>query len=241
MDGTGRRTSGPLPQPAEASITLNPAIFVAGGTAGNVQGRRRFPEYGGVNHFIQDRESQYHALQLTLNRRYANGFTVNTNYTLSDLQGTIEGTEIAPYFHPDLENIVDTLMRGRMPDMRRHRFVTSWVYDIPGVSNAVLNHVVGGWQVTGIYQWQSGKPYTIVSGADNSGWGLGGNNNRAIRTGQPLEAAGRIRRNRSGSTRRRSRSIRSARSVRRDGARCSVPRSRQSIWGCSNGSASRMM
>ncbi len=63
---------------------------------------------------MQDRDSQYHALQLTLNRRYANGFTVNSNYTLSDLQGTIGGPEMAPYFHPDLENIVDTLRHGRL-------------------------------------------------------------------------------------------------------------------------------
>ena len=58
---------------------------------------------------MQDRESQYHSLQLTLNRRYNNGFTINSNYTLSDLQGTIGGPELVPYFHPDFENIVDTL------------------------------------------------------------------------------------------------------------------------------------
>ncbi len=81
---------------------------------------------------MQDRDSQYHSLQLTLNRRYANGFTVNSNYTLSDLQGTIGGPELVPYFHPDFETIVDTLRYGRLDDMRRHRFVTSWVYDIPG-------------------------------------------------------------------------------------------------------------
>ena len=71
--------------------------------------------------------------------------------------------------------------------MRRHRFVTSWVYDIPGPTTGALSHVIGGWQVTGIYQWQSGQPYTITSGVDNAGWGLG--DNRAIRTGQPLEPA----------------------------------------------------
>jgi len=95
------------------------------------------------------------------------------------------GPELAPYFHPDLENIIDTLRYGRLGDMRRHRFVTSWVYDIPGPTAGALSHVIGGWQVTGIYQWQSGQPYTITSGVDNAGWGLG--DNRAIRTGQPLE------------------------------------------------------
>jgi hypothetical protein len=69
--------------------------------------------------------------------------------------------------------------------MRRHRFVTSWVYDIPGPTSGGWSHAIGGWQVTGIYQWQSGQPYTITSGVDNAGWGLG--SNRAIRTGQPLD------------------------------------------------------
>ena len=73
-------------------------------------------------------DSQYHSMQLTLNRRYANGFTVNANYTLADLQGTIGGPELAPYFHPDFDNIVDTLRYGRLGDMRRHRFV-----DVVGV------------------------------------------------------------------------------------------------------------
>ena len=150
-------------------------------------------EYSGIRQFVQDRTSQYHGLQLTLNRRYANGFTVNSNYTLSDLQGTIDGPEMAPYFHPDLENIVDTLRHGRLNAMRRHRFVTSWVYDIPGPTDGALSHAIGGWQVTGIYQWQSGAPYTVFSGVDNAGWGLGTESNRAIRTGAPLGSAGRFR------------------------------------------------
>jgi hypothetical protein len=47
--------------------------------------------------------------------------------------------------------------------------------------------VIGGWQITGIYQLQSGEPFTITSGRDNAGWGLGANDNRAVRTGQPFD------------------------------------------------------
>ncbi len=125
-------------------------------------------------------------MQLTLNRRYADGFTVRASYTLADLKGTIGGPEMAPYFHPDLENIIDTLRYGLLDNMRRHRFVASWVYEIPGPEGGVLGTVIGGWQVTGIYQRQSGEPMTISSGRDNAGWGLG--SNRAMYTGQPFEA-----------------------------------------------------
>ena len=71
-----------------------------------------------------------------------------------------------------------------------------------------LSHAIGGWQVTGIYQWQSGEPYTVVSGVDNAGWGLGAESNRAIRTGQPLEAPARLPMRPYGSTPRRSPSTR---------------------------------
>jgi hypothetical protein len=169
-----------------SSIKLNPAIYTPGGPTGNPDARRRMPEFGEINQFVQDRSAQYHSLQLTANRRYSDGFTLRGSYTLADLQGTIGGPELAPYFHPDLDQIVDTLRHGRLDDMRRHRFVASWVYELPGPQDGVLGTVVGGWQVTGIYQWQSGEPLTITSGRDNAGWGLG--SNRAIKTGQPFDA-----------------------------------------------------
>jgi hypothetical protein len=90
------------------------------------------------------------------------------------------GPELVPYFHPEYEAIVDRLVHGRLDEMRRHRFVTSWVYDIPGPHAGLAAAVARGWQVTGIYQWESGEPLKVVSGRDNAGWGLG--DNRAIRT-----------------------------------------------------------
>jgi hypothetical protein len=168
-----------------ANITLNPAIYTPGGPTGNPQARRRYPEYSGINQFVQDRSSQYHSMQLSLNRRYANGFTVRANYTLADLQGTIGGPEMAPYFHPDIDQIVDTYRYGRLSELRRHRVVGSWVYDVPGPEGGIAGAVAGGWQLTGIYQWQSGQPFTVESGRDNAGWGMG--SNRAIKTGQPFE------------------------------------------------------
>jgi hypothetical protein len=202
----------------------------------NPQARRKLPEYSGINHFVQDRSSQYHSMQLTLNRRFANGFTVNTNYTLSDLKGTIGGPELVPYFHPDFDTIVDTLRYGRLDDMRRHRFVTSWVYDIPGPTSGGWSHAIGGWQVTGIYQWQSGQPYTITSGVDNAGWGW-----EAIARFVPASrssAAGLTRR--SGSTRPHLPSTRTEALARRFEASSLVPTARRSTWVCSSGSRSRI-
>jgi Carboxypeptidase regulatory-like domain len=171
-----------------SNITLNPAIYTPGGPTGNPDARRVMKEYGSLNQYVQDRSSRYNSMQLTLNRRYADGFTVRASYTLADLQGTIGGPEVAPYFHPELDQLIDQYRYGRLDNMRRHRFVASWVYELPGPQSGVLGNVVGGWQVTGIFQAQSGEPLTIGSGRDNAGWGLGNDSNRAIRTGQPFEA-----------------------------------------------------
>ncbi|MCU0247276.1 MAG: hypothetical protein MUC42_11920, partial [Bryobacter sp.] len=50
----------------------------------------------------------------------------------------------------------------------RHRFVATHNWEIPffrNSSNAVLKAVLGGWALNGIYQWQSGLPIGLLSGA----------------------------------------------------------------------------
>jgi hypothetical protein len=100
-------------------ITLNPAVYTPGGPTGDPQARRRFPEFSGINHCVQNRESQYHALQLSLNRRYANGFTARVNYTLADLQGTIDGPELLPYFHSEYEQMLTVNLDSPTESNRR--------------------------------------------------------------------------------------------------------------------------
>src|SRR5688572_29715904 len=121
-------------------------------------------------------------MQLTLNRRFSRGFTINTNYTLANSVGNFGG-EMIPYFMPQDPALVE----GPLDEMRRHRFVTSWVYEVPNMSggNAVMRAVVNGWQVTGIVQFQTGQPYTITSGNDISRDGIGGD--RAKTTGVSMD------------------------------------------------------
>jgi hypothetical protein len=167
------------------TITLNPAIVTPGQpapTTGTTDARRALQPYGPLSLYVQQRWSQYHSMQLTLNRRFANGFTINTNYTLASSVGNF-GDELIPYFMPQDEN----LTVGPLDQMRRHRFVTSWVYDIPGLSgaNPVARAAINGWQLTGIVQFQTGQPYTITSGTDISRDGIGGD--RAKTTGVSMD------------------------------------------------------
>ena len=173
-------------------VSLNPAIAtIPGATTGNTDARRQFAAdgIGIVNLQVQDRRSNYNGMQLTLSKRYSHGFQVSSNYTLSKVEGDfagerqLTGGEIIPYFmFQD-----PALMWGPLDQDHRHRFTTSWVMDLPGQNlSGPLRWVIGGWQWSGVMQYQTGRPFTVTSGTDNSLDGIG--NDRAKLTGADFNA-----------------------------------------------------
>jgi hypothetical protein len=56
---------------------------------------------------------------------------------------------------------------------RPHRFAVTYLYNIPWVSSGwasgSLAKILGGWQVAGSTEAQSGQPFTITTGADTAG------------------------------------------------------------------------
>ncbi|MBI3262013.1 MAG: hypothetical protein HYZ58_02555, partial [Acidobacteria bacterium] len=164
-------------------VSLNPAIAtIPGATTGNTDARRQFAAdgIGVVNLQVQDRKSTYNSMQLTLSKRYSHGFQISGNYTLSKVEGDF-GPELIPYFLPQDR----ALVWGPLDQDRRHRFTMSWVWELPGGNlQGPARWVVGGWQWSGVMQYQTGRPFTITSGRDNSLDGIG--NDRAKTTGQPF-------------------------------------------------------
>jgi hypothetical protein len=164
---------------------MNPAIAtVPGATTGNTDARRQFAAdgIGTVTWQVQDRRSNYNAMQLTLSKRYSHGFQVSSNYTLSKVEGNF-GDQLIPYFM----NQDPALMWGPLNQDHRHRFTASWVWDLPGQNfSGPMRWVVGGWQWSGVMQYQTGRPFTVTSGTDNSLDGIG--NDRAKLTGADFNA-----------------------------------------------------
>jgi hypothetical protein len=116
--------------------------------------------------------SSYHGMQAELNKRYKNGLQFQTNYTWSKLLSD------APYsdgnqtrFDPLLDNARPGLMKARGDFDIRHALKANAVYDLPfgkgkmflGGANGVVDRIIGGWQLSGIYTLQSGNPFTIYS------------------------------------------------------------------------------
>jgi hypothetical protein len=58
-----------------------------------------------------------------------------------------------------------------------HRFVASYIYDVPYLknsSNPVFKYVVAGWQIAGVTTLQSGTPVNVTIGTDRANIGISG-------------------------------------------------------------------
>jgi len=130
----------------------------------------------------QDINSSYHSLQLSLEKRMSHGLTILGNYTWSkSIDDLPNGGGVAdigadtvsarPWDDP-LRHQFD---RGPSDFDHAHRFVASYVWQLPGFSktNRVLRQVFGGWELGGVVSAQTGRPFTVLSGVNGSGTGIG--------------------------------------------------------------------
>jgi hypothetical protein len=117
-----------------------------------------FPEFGDINTTTNDGYSWYHAAQLRIEKRFSKGYTVQASYTHSRL---MQATE---YLNPGDPLPARTVSDQDYPN----RFTMSAIYELPfgkgrqflTGSNGIVSRVVGGWQVQGVYGYQSGAPLT---------------------------------------------------------------------------------
>jgi hypothetical protein len=141
--------------------------------------------------FYQDAggDSYYHGLFITARHRFESGLDFGFSYTYSksiddmsvDPTGAATGGGLSATSFgrtpTDVHNF--RLDRARSDFDNRHVLLTNLLYELPlgrtkrFVSNAPrwLDTVIGGWQITGIFSYQSGEPYTINSGARTANLG----------------------------------------------------------------------
>jgi len=149
--------------------------FGAGATVG--QSLRPFPQYGNVDNPLNPIGSvSYNGLQTSLQKRFAHGLTLLLSYTFSKTIGNVDsnqgasagaenavfaGSFFQDYYNPQAQRSVTS---SDIP----HVVALSYTYELPiGPDKAFLNHrgvvgrVVGGWSVSGIHHYQSGRPIHI--------------------------------------------------------------------------------
>jgi hypothetical protein len=142
--------------------------LVPGGSAFNTattitraQSLLAFPQFTALWNQEYNGTNRYNSLQVQVNKRFATDMTLTSTYTYSNLR------EKVSYLNPS-----DTLLEDRISQFDRpHRFTFAGVYQLPvgrgrafgNDMNRVLNVFIGGWQVNGTYEWQSGEPFLLTA------------------------------------------------------------------------------
>ncbi len=153
-------------QPLIGTVQANPGV--------NVNALRPYKGYGPIRETFNDANSRYNALQVELNRRFSQGLSFGVAYTLSKCMddGSAQRDVI-----PDAYDA--TFLWGPCTYDSRHVAVINFIYQLPffrSASSAALRAVAGGWQITGVTQFQSGTPFTVQTSDDFAGIGPGSGN-----------------------------------------------------------------
>jgi hypothetical protein len=148
--------------PTGNSININASQVPGSGTAGEPE-KILFGRTAATN--VPDWESTfYDALQVKLNRRFANSFAMTISYAFGKSIDFLAGSSGLNELHLNLNKGV--------ADWDRKSILTySGTYELPfgpgkkwattGLGKAVL----GGWSLTGLWTWEGGLPLDIVTSA----------------------------------------------------------------------------
>ena len=127
--------------------------------------------------------SNYNSLQVRLEKRYSHGIQFEAAYTYAHALDNASSASLGSVNNGDFQD-------QRFPNANygnadfdvRQRFVFSYVYDLPfgrgrlyaKDASRVLNQIIGGWQMTGVFSAATGNYYTATDINDITGGDCGG-------------------------------------------------------------------
>jgi hypothetical protein len=162
-DNLIRPTDINYPQPAAVvALQANPATSTAFNPA------RPYRSYGAITFRETTATSRYHGLLTAVKVEGGRFGTANLNYTLSRNQTDASNDRDAIDIPQDPLHPERDYADARTD--RRHIFTASYIYEIPGFTNAnaVARATLSGWQVAGIVTANSGQPVPRVSVSTNT-------------------------------------------------------------------------
>ena len=142
-------------------------------------GARLYPALGIRRYRSSGANSDYHALQVRVDKRFSQGFAINAAYTFSKLIDQISevfATDSTPISLASVPvNLGGLKIDRAVSDYhRKNRLTIAYNWLIPGPNKGWVRHLLGGWETSGIITLQSGAPFTILNGQDRDGDGNSG-------------------------------------------------------------------
>lgn len=115
-----------------------------------------FPQYGNIAVTEYNGTSNFQSFALQFVKRFTEGLSLNGSYTFSRERQTTQ------YLNPQDAEPIEIVS----PNERPHRFTGTAIYELPFGRNRqfgrnwhpVADAILGGWQIQGVYEWQSGEP-----------------------------------------------------------------------------------
>jgi outer membrane receptor protein involved in Fe transport len=176
----------PLPGPGKICPDAGDCATLA---AQGVQVKAR-PEYpyaptlGAMSENANVATTHYNSLQVKLDKRFSNGMQALFSYAWSHLLDTPSGND---YGGQSAEN--DLCRRcdyGNSGNNYPHVFTAEWLYELPfgrgrhfgSRAGWAENVALGGWELTGIYHFNSGFPINVCCMTDIANVGQRANNER---------------------------------------------------------------
>ena len=156
-------TGGVVPDsdPSIAQIYKDAGLKFDGSKALPANLIRNFPGLAGIRFEENAATSNFHSLQVAVNRRFSRGFNFSVAYTFSKALGTAPGD--GSFVNPNNPRLYDY----RLMDFdRKHAFVATYIYDLPELgsrwgNNSFTRGLLNGWQISGITSLIGGNPFEL--------------------------------------------------------------------------------
>jgi hypothetical protein len=159
VGSVGRKLLGEreINQPTLAARAANPTAYVTAVVP--------YTGYSWFRSIIPAYSSSYNSLQVSAQHRTQHGLTLGLAYTWGRTltnQSNDRDTETYNTYNPSIDYGASTLNQP-------HTFVANYVYELPFYreQHGLVGHALGGWQLSGITQFQSGQSLTVRQSSDN--------------------------------------------------------------------------
>jgi len=157
--------------PVQPSVVNGTTVFGVprgGGAVGIALNPRLNPAAASLSSAAPVADSNYHSLQLGVNRRFSRGLQSQLSYTWSKCLDNASGTSGLEGGIPWTAPLNGSFDHGKCLFDRPQVLRLSGVYALPFKNNILVK----GWQLSGGFNVQSGSPWNVIIGFDQAGNGV---------------------------------------------------------------------